>query len=444
MDKTEGTPPLCDEYGNHHTLTDELARGGQGVVFRTKDADLAIKQPLTPQGEPDTSSDLRQRFQNIRLLPLPPRIPLSLPLAILRDHPGYVMRLLNDMTPFSVFDLDGKTKNDLEEQQFNLPEWLTKVPDRDLALRLVHYARTGSTRRRLFALSECAAILARLHCSGMVYGDISSNNAFIGAQSNDVWLIDADNLRFEMARGGVSVYTPAYGAPEVVRGTDASRPCSDCWAFAVMAFKTLALCHPFIGKAVLEPEEDDSGWDSEPEADGQTADLDEQAYAGYLPFIDDAEDDSNAGVGGLPRELVVTHGLRQLFQETFGAGRLQPHRRPAMALWALELKKAFDRSLHCDACTMSYLFDEHTDCPFCQAPRPPFACARTSRGEIVIPASTRHFALPHRLFHPFSFEHNETQAYEVDLDFNSRTARPVRGTPAFPDSLTFTFEASVQ
>ena len=106
MDKTEGIKPQCDEYGNHHTLADELARGGQGVVFRTKDADLAIKQPLNPKGEPDTSSDLRHRFQNIRLLPLPPRIPLSLPLAILRDQPGYVMRLLNDMTPFSVFDLD--------------------------------------------------------------------------------------------------------------------------------------------------------------------------------------------------------------------------------------------------------------------------------------------------------------------------------------------------
>jgi hypothetical protein len=37
---------FADEYGNLHYLADELARGGQGVVFRTKDADLAIKQPL--------------------------------------------------------------------------------------------------------------------------------------------------------------------------------------------------------------------------------------------------------------------------------------------------------------------------------------------------------------------------------------------------------------
>ena len=80
--------PLVDEYGNVHQITDELARGGQGVVYRTKDADLAIKQPLNDSGQPDKTANLRERFQHIRLLPIPPRIPVSLPLAILRDEPG--------------------------------------------------------------------------------------------------------------------------------------------------------------------------------------------------------------------------------------------------------------------------------------------------------------------------------------------------------------------
>jgi hypothetical protein len=46
--------------------------------------------------------NLRERFQSIRVLPMPPRIPISLPLAILRDEPGYVMRLLSDMKPLAV------------------------------------------------------------------------------------------------------------------------------------------------------------------------------------------------------------------------------------------------------------------------------------------------------------------------------------------------------
>jgi len=443
MDKSEEkkyTKQLSDEYGNQHYLADELARGGQGVVFRTKDADLAIKQPLDASGEPDKGANLRDRFQNIRLLPMPARIPVSLPLAILRDEPGYVMRLLRGMKPFGTFDLDGKTKKSLEYQNTELPQWLKGIPDIEIALRLLHYANTGSTHRRLFALSKCASILARLHSAGMVYGDISTNNAFIDeGATRDVWLIDADNMRFELLAGGASVYTPGYGSPEVVRGTDSSRPRSDCWAFGVMAFKILALCHPFIGKKVLEAREEDSGWDTESVETGVPVDLDEQAYAGYLPFVDDEDDDSNQGVAGLPRALVATSGLRHLFQETFGAGRDQPHRRPVMAFWAVELTKAFDQALECAECKMSFYADDHESCPYCGEKRPAFIRVKTSRWEILIPSSTTEAALPRRLFHPFSFEHNDDTEYEAALDFTAKTAFPIRGTKAFPDKLTFEF-----
>ncbi len=439
-EETQSSKPLSDEYGNMHYLADELARGGQGVVFRTKDGDLAVKQPLNTSGQPDKNANLRDRFQNIRLLPMPPRIPVSLPLANLRDEPGYVMRLLSGMKPFSCFDLDGRTKKELENQKPALPQWLAGIPDKETALRLFHYSSTGSTRRRLFALSKCASILARLHSAGLVYGDISTNNVFIGeGLSRDVWLIDADNMRFELLSGGISVYTPGYGAPEVVRGTDSARPRSDCWAFAVMAFKTLTLCHPFIGKKVLEPDDDEGGWDAEPVSDGAPADLDEQAYAGYLPFVDDEDDDSNRGYGGLPRELVATPGLRLLFQETFGVGRELPHRRPEMGFWALELAKTFDHSLECPECKMSYFADAHKKCPYCGAEHPAFIRARTPRWEVLIPGSATEFVLPHRLFHPFSFEHNDDTECEAVLDFATKTVFSFRGTKVFPENLTFDF-----
>ncbi|OQX00237.1 MAG: serine/threonine protein kinase [Desulfobacteraceae bacterium A6] len=434
---------FTDEYGNVHHPTDELDRGGQGVVFRTVDVDLAIKQPLDTSGNPDKNAHLHDRFQNIRLLPLPPRIPISLPLAILRDETGYVMRLLNGMKPFNVFDLNGKTKAELRkavaENKQEVPKWIAAIPDKDMGLLLFHYANTGSTRRRLFAFSKCASILARLHSAGLVYGDISLNNVFVGdGDSREVWLIDADNLRFERSEGGNAVYTQHYGAPEIVQGRDQSRPRTDCWAFAVMAFRTLALCHPFIGKKVLEPDNDEGGWDAEPAADDVPADLHEQAYAGYLPFIDD-DDDTNAAVSGLPRELVATQGLRRLFQETFGAGRTQPHRRPAMAFWALELAKAFDQSLTCPDCAMSYFADNQKKCPYCDAPRPAFARAKTPRWEVLIPADVTEFILTHRLFNPFSFEHNDDTEYEAVLDFSKKTAQPVRGTNPFPSDLSFEF-----
>jgi serine/threonine protein kinase len=439
-DKPRTLKPLPDEYGNLHFLSDELARGGQGVVFRTQDADLAIKQPLDAFGQPDKNANLRVRFQNIRLLPMPSRIPVSLPIAILRDEPGYVMRLLGGMKSFGIFDLDGKTKRKLKERKPEIPEWLAGIADKEMAWRLIYYADTGSTRRRLFALSKCASILARLHSAGLVYGDISPNNAFIGEDSSrEVWLIDADNLRFELSIGGASAYTPGYGAPEIVQRHDRSRPRTDCWAFAVMAFNMLALSHPFFGKKVLKPEDEEGGWDAEPVADGAPADLREQAFAGYLPFIDDEDDDSNQGVGGLPRELVATPKLRVLFQETFGLGRTQPHRRPALGFWALELARAFDLSLECRECKMSYIADDNKKCPYCAAPRPAFIRARTPRWEVLIPHGAMEFALPHRLFHPFSFEHNDDAEFEADLDFEAKTVFRVRATKAFPGNLTFEF-----
>ena len=432
--------PLVDEYDNVHQMADELARGGQGVVYRTKDADLAVKQPLDAAGQPDKNANLRERFQHVRLLPIPRRIPVSLPLAILRDEPGYVMRLLNGMKPFASFDLDGRSKKKLEDQSQALPQWLTKIPDKDLALRLLHYAQTGSTRRRSLALAKCAAILARLHSAGLVYGDISTNNAFIGEDdTTDVWLIDADNMRLELPSGGVSVYTPGYGAPEVVQGRDQSRPRTDCWAFAVMTFKLLALCHPFIGKKVLEPEDEEDGWDADPAPNGTATDLNEQAFAGFLPFVDDENDDSNEGVGGLPRVLVATEGLRRLFQETFGAGRELPHRRPTMAFWTLELARAADQSLDCLECGMSHFADEYAQCPYCGAARPAFIRVKTPRWEILIPGGATEFRLPQRLFHPFSFEYFDNTAYEAMLNCAAKTAVPVRGTLPFPDNLTFEF-----
>ena len=432
--------PLVDEYNNVHQMADELARGGQGVVYRTKDADLAVKQPLDAAGQPDKNANLRERFQHVRLLPIPRRIPVSLPLAILRDEPGYVMRLLNGMKPFASFDLDGRSKKKLEDQSQALPQWLTKIPDKDLALRLLHYAQTGSTRRRSLALAKCVAILARLHSAGLVYGDISTNNAFIGEDdTTDVWLIDADNMRLELPSGGVSVYTPGYGAPEVVQGRDQSRPRTDCWAFAVMTFKLLALCHPFIGKKVLEPEDEEDGWDADPAPNGTATDLNEQAFAGFLPFVDDEDDDSNEGVGGLPRVLVATEGLRRLFQETFGAGRELPHRRPTMAFWTLELARAADQSLDCLECGMSHFADEYAQCPYCGAARPAFIRVKTPRWEILIPGGATEFRLPQRLFHPFSFEYFDNTAYEAMLNFAAKTAVPVRGTLPFPDNLTFEF-----
>ncbi len=440
---------VVDQYGNQLEIVGEIARGGQGVVFKSSDPDIAIKQPLLANGRIDKSKKLQDLFERIRWLPLPEEPMISLPVSLLAGgEPGYLMPLLNDMKPFSSFEINGEDREALKSAQ--LPEWLQQCASREAAELLLHYASTGSAKRRLLALYKCASILARIHAAGLVYGDVSPNNAFIGeGDSAEVWLIDADNLRFERRAGGASVYSPSYGAPEVVRALDSSRPYSDIWAFAVMAFKLLSLSHPFIGQAVLEPDSDDGGWDSDDwndcNNDSKPADLDEQAYAGYLPFVDDETDDSNRAVSGLSRELFLTPELKWLFEETLGVGRTKPWRRASLSLWAKELARAHDMMLTCPACNMTY-FHTETQCPFCGSAKPDYVVASTSRWHMIIQGSTRDFevALPNRLVEGFSLKDADAKDYDAIVHMDTQRVEAVRGTTSLPDGLAFRFEGGAR
>lgn len=428
---------VVDQFGNRHQLATELARGGQGVVYRTGDPDLAIKQPLGADGAVRLNMDMRSRFQNVLCLPIPSRIPIALPLAVLRDEPGYVMRLLADMEPFSEFELSGQMQTEMAKLQ--VPKWLAGVRDKRAMLRLMHYAGSGSTKRRLLTLAKCAGVLARLHAAGIVYGDVSPRNCFMSrVDSREVWLIDADNLRFERHRGGETVYTPRYGAPEVVQAVDQSRPRTDAWAFTVMAFEALTLLHPFVGGKVLAVDELNDGWDAKNITTSLPENLEEQAYAGLMPYIDDPDDSSNCAIGGLPRDLVLSSQLVRLFQETLGIGRTQPWRRTSLAYWALELARAHDRSVVCPKCSMSY-FLQHSTCPYCGKSKPSLVLAKTSRWEIVMQSSATDFALPHRLLNPFSLDLTGDANYLVSIDLKHKTVNHARGTSPIPSEITFEF-----
>ncbi|WP_429220912.1 protein kinase domain-containing protein [Aeromonas veronii] len=361
-----------DEYQNVHIQDKVLGQGGQGVVFRTKDPDLAIKLVTDESGTPVTDEEsverYSKRFKRVRLLPLPENLNISVPATLLQNNAGYVMQLLSEMVPFSHFWLDGKSA----EKIGDIPAWLSAMPENE-AKKIVHYYRAGGLRRRLHALYKCASLLARLHGNGMVYGDISPNNIFIseGLDDSAVWLIDADNIRFEITAGGSVVYTPKYGAPELVQGKDGGRPSSDCHAFAVVAFYLLSLIHPFVGKKVDGTDEGD--WADE-ENGGE--DVEDKAYAGLFPWVDDRNDDSNSSDSGLPRSLLLTEKLISLFEGTFGPGRTSPSLRPTIYHWPEALAQAADMTVTCPGCSMSYYYDfihpetEDHNCPYCKTQRP--------------------------------------------------------------------------
>ena len=404
---------FTDTNGNTHIADKVLGQGGQGVVMRASDPDYALKiVPDDTGGAPDRSPDTMERmnrvFGGVLRMPIPADCHISLPLVLLCDAPGYVMYLMNGLSAMSSLWPSGAA--DGEE----LPEWLSAVAQSSpLAARgLLHYSRTGSLRRRLSACASCAAELARLHSRGLVYGDISLNNIFLGddLEYPVVWLIDADNIRYERAGGGQIVYTPTYGAPELVQGRAGCSTVTDNYAFAVTAFRTLTLAHPFLGKAA---ESGGGDW-ADTVTDENSEDGEQKAYSGKLPWIFDPRDSSNApdrfvlGPG-----LVFTRELFTLFERTFCAGRTNPAARPLVWHWAEALARAADRTLACPECGMTRYAERDPLCPYCGTPAPPRismqSFRRRGKGLPATPAWQFEHELPRgvdiripsRVFEPF-------------------------------------------
>lgn len=425
---------LEDIYGNLYTTSSELSRGGQGVVYRTKEPDIAIKQPIDPQTGNVATNANQVSYELVRTLPLPSGIPVTLPRATLKNEPGYVMTLLNGMVPLSYFDMTGSDKKELANVKHT--GWLGSFPEefKEMADNFAHYIKTGAVKDRFYYLYRTAAILARLHSVGIVYGDISTNNIFINLKNRNsaVWLIDADNLRFEPTR--TYCYTPHIGAPELVQGKGECSISSDCWAFAVMSYQLLCRQHPFVGALVNE---DGSDW---ADTDENNLSKEDQAYAGLLPFVDDEDDDSNRAESQYCSQIMFTPQLKKLYQETLGWGRTKQHRRSSMIFWAMEMARAHDESLVCEECGMSFLMNESGKCDYCDHVNP-YVLAKTKRWRMVIGKNSikgNLIELPYRLFEPFSLKDGDKPYYKGTIDFAEKKVVPQRGS-LYSDDVEFEF-----
>jgi DNA-binding helix-hairpin-helix protein with protein kinase domain len=316
--------------GKQYTVGAQLGRGGQGTVFSIEDGDrLAVKELFATQG---TREQLQERLATVRRLPVKD-MTLARPLELLRaPHVGYLMEVLTGMVPLgSLISPQGKVSS-----------------------RTSWYLRTGGLRRRLRLLAKTADILAELHGKGLIYLDPSPGNIFISEDKNEeqVYLIDTDNLRV-VSTPGKTLVTPYYGAPELLAQTLGPTSLSDAYAFATLAFQTLAIVHPLIGDMVQYGD----------------AELEEDALNGKLPWIEHPTDDSNRATDGVPRQIILSKELRRNFEQMFGAGLLDPQQRPSMAQWAECLHRAADRTLLCPQCQGSY-YDPEKACPWCEATRP--------------------------------------------------------------------------
>ncbi|MFJ6677412.1 protein kinase [Actinosynnema sp. NPDC091369] len=306
-----------------------LGQGGEGIVFRTDNDQLAVK--ILAHTSEESTEDVARKLDRLRWLPLED-VPICRPLEPLAaPHYGYVMELLHDMVAW-------RTICNAPDQ--NIKEW---------------YADQGGLLRRLILLARCAEILSTLHERGIVYGDVSPGNILISTKTdfNEVWLIDADNLQTESNIAEKPLATPDYTAPELLRRHSGNTASSDMHSFAVIAYETLTTNHPLYGDYVL---------------DGPFEYEDDAQY-GRIPWVDHSSDDRNRTTSGFPALEVTTTGLRELFARTFEAGMTDPRARPSAGEWADALWTAVARTVRCEACPQTYFVASPT-CPWCGGARP--------------------------------------------------------------------------
>jgi DNA-binding helix-hairpin-helix protein with protein kinase domain len=391
-----------DSYDREHTITEELGRGGQGAVCRTANPEIVVKFVLendcvvSKEKSPELFARNDSEFKSILQKPFPDRLHLAYPMARLQDYSGYVMRLMGDMTSFAhLVPFDAETLKNMVED--------------------------GGHRRRFELLSKLAAVLAKIHGSGMVYCDISPNNVYVTEDplsgTQNVWLIDADNIFIPGEDQDKIVYTPRYAAPELVSGKSFCSQNSDIYSFAVLAFESLAALHPFAGDG---GEEDN--WDSDTDENDSNAAGANSLYSGTKPWVEDPEDGSNHTDKGLPRQNFLTEETFRLFNMTFSEeGRNSPGTRPPAVLWARAFARSHATSVCCPECSMSFVYDgSQKKCPWCDGELPKILLLKNESGNIV-------FA--HELGEKFDFGLQEHLFAPFDTDSFFRTVLSVHSFP---------------
>jgi DNA-binding helix-hairpin-helix protein with protein kinase domain len=328
---------VADINGGRYELHRPIGRGGQGTVYTCK-ANPRIALKLLHSTSEAQAEMLRQRMALVKRMDLN-GLPIARPIAMLtRPQVGYVMEFVAGMESMSKLvcppqELEG------------VREWYTK---------------SGGLRRRLRVLHRLAKVLSSVHGRGLVYGDPSPGNVLVSQEgdSDDVYLIDSDNMRYSSRPDKAVLFTPGYGAPELVLGRSGMNSLTDSHAFAVIAFQCITLCHPLLGDTVR---------------DGPPS-MEEAALQGRVPWIDHPNDDRNRCGNGIPRSLVLSKLLSATFERTFNTGLGDPTERPGMTAWADALQTVSRVTLVCQACGWSYYFTEDV-CPVCQHSRPRYALA---------------------------------------------------------------------
>ncbi len=221
-----GADPLIGRRLGPYEVTALLGRGGMGVVYLGHDTRL--RRPVAVKALPPAfTHDGRMRA----------RLRREAMAAAALSHPGVA----------TVFALE-----EFEEQLFLVQEF---VPGRTLRAAMKERGGRMAATEAVGVALDVARALAAAHAHGVLHRDLKPENV-LRTPDGGIKVVDFGLARFEPGAGGGDAETltrpgalpgtPAYMAPEVLRG-DPVDARADQFSFGVLLYELLAGEHPFGG-----------------------------------------------------------------------------------------------------------------------------------------------------------------------------------------------------
>lgn len=328
-------------YTNHDrqliTTSQELGRGGEGAVYGVVGrADLVAKiyhpAQRSPARQAKVTAMVNRPPQDRCRAFVPPHIALAWPTDLLFEQgnfAGFLMpRIERSPNIFALFN----------------PK-----------LRQQRYPQ--ASRRFLYHTAQnLATVIAALHASGCVMGDVNQKNILVKPNAL-VTLVDTDSFQIQDESGhkhrcpvGVPDYTPPELQDKPLNTLD-RQPFHDCFGLSVLIFQLLMEgYHPFTGRP-LSP---------------ALAELDQLSLhcmeQGLFPY---GANDQVQPPPDAPPFTWLTPELRRLFLQSFLVGYLQPAQRPTAATWAQALGRAELRLVQCRRQPAHWYGNHLAHCPEC-------------------------------------------------------------------------------
>ncbi|MCA9320595.1 MAG: protein kinase [Planctomycetes bacterium] len=267
--RTRGVTGTLDFIGDYQVLR-ELGRGGQGIVFLAEDRRLSRRvaiKILTSLGA--QSDEVLQRFER------------EARLAARLDHPNICTVHEvgeHDHMPFIVMGfVEGTTLasriSEARSANMSLVSFLDFDEDDgpETPFEPTSDAPSSSPSRAdndvtLLVIERVARAIHHAHENGVIHRDLKPGNIMLSERGEpiilDFGLAGDDDGEVDLTVAGQVFGTPAYMAPEQVRGnTTAIDRRTDVWALGAMLFECVTLVRPFAAatasatmKAILERE----------------------------------------------------------------------------------------------------------------------------------------------------------------------------------------------